>query len=139
MSFWHILCVSPVYRALKLIESKKSRHASTTYADAGVDILRGDRFVDMVRPLAKSTARLGADVDLGGFAGLFDLRPLNYKDPILVCCTDGVGTKLKIAQLVGEHSSVGKWIESTGIIMLLHGCTFSIIIATFPIMIWILN
>jgi hypothetical protein len=128
MSLGHIRCVSYIYRALKLIESKKTRCASTTYADAGVDVHRGDRFVDMVRPLAKSTTRLGADVDLMGFAGLFDLRPLNYKDPILVCCTDGVGTKLKIAQLVGEHGSVGKWIDIIGIIVFFHGCTCLMII-----------
>lgn len=62
----------------------------------------------MVRPLAKSTRRLGADVGLMGFAGLFDLHSLKYKDPLLVCCTDGVGTKLKIAQIFGKHDTVGK-------------------------------
>jgi phosphoribosylaminoimidazole (AIR) synthetase len=103
------------YRALvktATFLSKPSPAGTVTYADSGVDIQRGDQFVDMIKPLARSTLRIGADVDLVGFAGLFDLRPLNYKDPLLVCCTDGVGTKLKIAQVCGNHKTIGTSILS---------------------------
>ena len=57
--------------------------------------------------MAKSTARLGADAELGGFGGLFDLKACGFKDPVLVSSTDGVGTKLRVAQLSGEHSTIG--------------------------------
>jgi phosphoribosylformylglycinamidine cyclo-ligase len=68
-----------------------------TYQDAGVDIEAGDALVARIAPAAKATRRAGADADLGGFGGLFDLAAAGFKDPILVASTDGVGTKLKIA------------------------------------------
>jgi phosphoribosylformylglycinamidine cyclo-ligase len=68
-----------------------------TYKDSGVDIDAGDALVDRIAPAAKATRRKGADADLGGFGGLFDLKAAGFKDPILVSSTDGVGTKLKIA------------------------------------------
>ncbi len=79
----------------------------TTYKDAGVDIDAGDRLVSLIKPLAKATIRPGADASLGGFGALFDLKKLNYKDPILVSGTDGVGTKLKIAHALNNHTKVG--------------------------------
>jgi phosphoribosylformylglycinamidine cyclo-ligase len=78
-----------------------------TYADAGVSIDTGDALVDAIKPLAKSTARPGAAVDLGGFGGAFDLKAAGYDDPILVSGTDGVGTKLKLAIATGKLDTVG--------------------------------
>ncbi|MEM7568677.1 MAG: phosphoribosylformylglycinamidine cyclo-ligase [Pseudomonadota bacterium] len=78
-----------------------------TYADAGVDIEAGNQFVSAIGPLAKSTQRPGANVSLGGFAGLFDTKAAGYEDPLLVAATDGVGTKLKLAIDTGVHDSVG--------------------------------
>ena len=57
--------------------------------------------------MAKATARIGTDASLGGFGGLFDLKAAGFKDPILVSGTDGVGTKLLIAQTVGKHDTIG--------------------------------
>ncbi|MEJ0042253.1 MAG: AIR synthase related protein [Rhizomicrobium sp.] len=68
-----------------------------TYKEAGVDIDAGEALVARIAPAAKATHRPGADADLGGFGGLFDLKAAGFKDPILVAATDGVGTKLKIA------------------------------------------
>ena len=84
-----------------------SSKTSITYADAGVDIEAGNNLVDRIAPLAKSTARIGADSDLGGFGGLFDLAACKFDDPILVAANDGVGTKLKIAIESGIHDTVG--------------------------------
>ncbi|MBC6983037.1 phosphoribosylformylglycinamidine cyclo-ligase [Caulobacter sp. 17J80-11] len=78
-----------------------------TYADAGVDIDAGERLVDAIKPLAKSTRRPGAEPSLGGFGALFDLKAAGYDDPLLVTTTDGVGTKLKIAIETGRHDTVG--------------------------------
>jgi len=94
------------HRALKfLAENKDGVH--TTYADAGVSISNGDLFVQKIKSMVKSTVRTGADAEIGGFGGTFDLKPLGYKDPILVSGTDGVGTKLKIAENIGIHDTVG--------------------------------
>ncbi len=60
-----------------------------------------------IKPLARATARPGADSELGGFGGLFDLRAAGYQDPLLVAATDGVGTKLKLAVAAGKHETVG--------------------------------
>jgi phosphoribosylamine--glycine ligase/phosphoribosylglycinamide formyltransferase/phosphoribosylformylglycinamidine cyclo-ligase/phosphoribosylamine--glycine ligase/phosphoribosylformylglycinamidine cyclo-ligase len=81
----------------------------TTYADAGVDIDAGNALVDLIKPACKSTRRLGCDADLGGFGGLFDLAAAGYRGPdtVLIGATDGVGTKLKIAQQVNKHDWVG--------------------------------
>ena len=78
-----------------------------TYAQAGVDIDAGDALVEAIKPLAKSTARPGADAALGGFGGLFDLKAAGFKDPLLVAGTDGVGTKLKVAFLANRHRTIG--------------------------------
>lgn len=79
-----------------------------TYKDAGVDIDAGDALVRRIAPLAKATARLGADAALGGFGGLFDVKALGMVDPILVSGTDGVGTKLEIALAAGIHDGIGQ-------------------------------
>ena len=79
-----------------------------TYKDAGVDIDAGEALVDRIAPAAKATRRPGADADLGGFGGLFDLKAAGFKDPILVSGTDGVGTKLKIAIETGIYGGIGQ-------------------------------
>ena len=79
----------------------------TTYKAAGVDIDAGEALVRRIAPAAARTARPGADARLGGFGGLFDLRAAGFRDPVLVAATDGVGTKLEIAQALGLHRGVG--------------------------------
>ena len=78
-----------------------------TYAQAGVDIDAGNRMVDLIKPLVRATARAGADAEIGGFGGLFDLKRAGFKDPVLVAATDGVGTKVKIAIETGRHDTIG--------------------------------
>ena len=78
-----------------------------TYADAGVSIDAGNALVKAIGPLARSTARPGADAALGGFGGFFDLKAAGYSDPLLVAANDGVGTKLKLAIETGRHDGVG--------------------------------
>src|SRR5829696_6852538 len=78
-----------------------------TYADAGVSIAAGNALVKAIAPLARSTARPGADAELGGFGGFFDLKAAGYRDPLLVAANDGVGTKLKLAIETGRHDGVG--------------------------------
>jgi phosphoribosylformylglycinamidine cyclo-ligase len=78
-----------------------------TYAQSGVDIDAGNRMVDLIKPLVKATARPGADAEIGGFGGLFDLKRAGFKDPVLVAANDGVGTKVKIAIDTGIHDTVG--------------------------------
>ncbi|XP_031315022.1 trifunctional purine biosynthetic protein adenosine-3 isoform X2 [Camelus dromedarius] len=79
-----------------------------TYKESGVDIAAGNMLVKKIKPLAKATSRPGCDVDLGGFAGLFDLKAAGFNDPLLACGTDGVGTKLKIAQQCHKHDTIGQ-------------------------------
>ena len=87
--------------------SNDTRPNGLTYAQAGVDIDAGERLVQAIKPLAKSTARPGAEPSLGGFGALFDLRAAGFVDPLIVSTTDGVGTKLKIAIETGLHGGVG--------------------------------
>ena len=78
-----------------------------TYAEAGVDIDAGNALVEGIRPIVRTTRRIGADSEIGGFGGLFDLAAVGYSDPVLVATTDGVGTKLKIAVESGILDTVG--------------------------------
>ncbi|BCB19977.1 phosphoribosylformylglycinamidine cyclo-ligase [Bosea sp. ANAM02] len=78
-----------------------------TYAQAGVDIDAGNAMVDEIKPLVRATRRPGADAEIGGFGGLFDLKAAGFSDPILVAANDGVGTKVKIAIESGLHSTIG--------------------------------
>ncbi|HEY0112940.1 MAG TPA: phosphoribosylformylglycinamidine cyclo-ligase [Allosphingosinicella sp.] len=84
-----------------------SEGESYTYAKAGVSIAAGNALVRAIGPLAKSTARPGADASLGGFGGFFDLKAAGYRDPLLVAANDGVGTKLKLAIEHDRHEGVG--------------------------------
>ncbi len=77
------------------------------YAAAGVDIDAGNRMVELIKPLVRGTARAGADAEIGGFGGLFDLKAAGFADPVLVAATDGVGTKVKIAIETGRHDTIG--------------------------------
>jgi phosphoribosylformylglycinamidine cyclo-ligase len=79
-----------------------------TYKDAGVDIDAGEALVERIGPAARATRRRGADADLGGFGGLFDLKAAGFKDPILVAGTDGVGTKLKLAIDTRRFDGIGQ-------------------------------
>ena len=83
------------------------RRDPLTYADSGVDIDAGNALVEAIKPLVKATQRPGADSELGGFGGLFDLARAGYSDPVLIAATDGVGTKLKIATETGILDTIG--------------------------------
>jgi phosphoribosylformylglycinamidine cyclo-ligase len=63
--------------------------------------------VELIKPLVRATARPGADAEIGGFGGLFDLKRCGFKDPVLVAANDGVGTKVKIAIETGRHDTIG--------------------------------
>src|SRR5215208_7114177 len=84
----------------------RNRGTGMTYRGAGVDIDAGDTLVERIKPHVRRTLRPEVMTDLGGFAGLCAL-PARYKEPLLVSCTDGVGTKLKLAFLTGRHDTVG--------------------------------
>ncbi|KAM4795614.1 trifunctional purine biosynthetic protein adenosine-3 [Rhinophrynus dorsalis] len=92
------------FRAIAYLKQPRS----LTYKDSGVDIEAGNTLVQKIKPFAASTARPGCNAELGGFAGLFDLKAAGYTDPILVSGTDGVGTKLKIAQVCNKHDTIGQ-------------------------------
>lgn len=80
---------------------------SYTYEQAGVSIAAGNALVRAIAPLARATRRPGADADLGGFGGFFDLKAAGFVDPLLVAANDGVGTKLKLAIEWDRHEGVG--------------------------------
>ncbi|XP_061841196.1 trifunctional purine biosynthetic protein adenosine-3 [Nerophis lumbriciformis] len=92
------------HRAISHLKQRRG----LTYKDSGVDIAAGNKLVDIIKPLARATSRPGCNAELGGFAGLFDLKAAGFLDPVLVSGTDGVGTKLKIAQACGQHGSLGQ-------------------------------
>ncbi|WP_438274413.1 phosphoribosylformylglycinamidine cyclo-ligase [Nitrobacter sp.] len=83
------------------------RKNGLTYAEAGVDIDAGNRLVDLIKPMVRATARAGADAEIGGFGGLFDLKAAGFTDPVLVAANDGVGTKVKVAIETGIHDTIG--------------------------------
>ena len=84
-----------------------SSGAPLTYKAAGVDIDAGNALVQAIGPMAKGTCRAGSMGAIGGFGGLFDLKAAGYTDPVLVSGTDGVGTKLLVAQSTGQHATIG--------------------------------
>ena len=89
------------------MDSKHDKPQGYTYQQAGVSIAAGNALVRAIAPLAKSTARPGANAELGGFGGFFDLKAAGYDDPLLVAANDGVGTKLKLAIDSDRHDTVG--------------------------------
>jgi len=80
---------------------------SYSYADAGVSIATGNALIKAIAPLAKATARPGANAELGGFGGFFDLKAAGFRDPLLVAANDGVGTKVKLAIDHDRHDQIG--------------------------------
>jgi phosphoribosylformylglycinamidine cyclo-ligase len=86
-----------------------------SYKKAGVDIDAADRFVRRMAPIARKTARPGLLAGIGGFSALFELKPKRYREPVLVSSTDGVGTKLRIAGLLGIHNTVGIDLVAMGV------------------------
>ncbi|WP_133364876.1 phosphoribosylformylglycinamidine cyclo-ligase [Qipengyuania sediminis] len=87
--------------------AENEQRPAYTYADAGVSIAAGNALVKAIAPLVRSTRRPGADAEIGGFGGFFDLKAAGYRDPLLVAANDGVGTKLKLAIESGRHDTVG--------------------------------
>lgn len=79
-----------------------------TYAQAGVSVDAGNALVDNIKPLVRSTRRPGADGEIGGFGGVFDIKAAGFRDPVLISGTDGVGTKLRVAIESGINHTVGK-------------------------------
>jgi phosphoribosylformylglycinamidine cyclo-ligase len=100
----HRLNLHKEWRSVPATSRKSSR---LTYRDAGVDIDAGNALVEAIGPLARATKRKGVLGAIGGFGGLFDLKPCGFKDPVLVASTDGVGTKLKLAIETGLHEGIG--------------------------------
>lgn len=88
-------------------DSAPSSSPSLSYRDAGVDIDAGARLVERIKPLAAATSRPGVITGLGGFGALFELPLADYRQPVLVSGTDGVGTKLKLAIDLGRHDTIG--------------------------------
>jgi len=78
-----------------------------TYKDAGVDIDTANEFVERIKTSIKTTARKEVVAGIGGFGGLFRLNTVDLKNPVLVSSTDGVGTKLRIAQMLDKHDTIG--------------------------------
>ena len=100
------------HRALRTTTSAPSEpvpsESGMTYAGVGVSISAGNELVERIKALVKSTARPGASGDIGSFGGVFDLAEAGYQEvPLLVTGTDGVGTKLQIAQAVNKHDTIG--------------------------------
>ena len=81
--------------------------SSLTYKDAGVDITKGNDLIEQIKPIAKSTMRPGVLAGLGGFGAMFEIPLDKYKNPVLISGTDGVGTKLKVAEMLNKHDTIG--------------------------------
>ncbi len=83
------------------------KNKKITYKSSGVDVDKGNSFINKISPIVGETSRSGADSKLGGFGSIFDLSKLNYRDPLLISATDGVGTKLKLAFDFNMHDTIG--------------------------------
>ena len=81
--------------------------SSLTYKDSGVDITKGNQLIEKIKPIAKSTIRPGVLAGLGGFGAMFEIPLDKYKNPVLISGTDGVGTKLKVAEMLKKHDTIG--------------------------------
>ncbi len=83
------------------------KRKKSKYKEAGVDIDAGNRFVKLIKPIVSKTFKSGVITDIGGFTGILSLKIQDIKNPVLAASTDGVGTKLKIAFMLGKHDTVG--------------------------------
>ena len=81
--------------------------SSLTYKDSGVDITKGNQLIEKIKPIAKSTLRPGVLAGLGGFGAMFEIPLHKYKNPVLISGTDGVGTKLMVAEMLNKHDTIG--------------------------------
>ena len=81
--------------------------SSLTYKDSGVDITKGNKLIEKIKPIAKSTSRPGVLAGLGGFGAMFEIPIDRYKNPVLISGTDGVGTKLMVAEMLNKHDTIG--------------------------------
>ena len=81
--------------------------SSLTYKDSGVDITKGNQLIEKIKPIAKSTLRPGVLAGLGGFGAMFEIPLDKYKKPVLISGTDGVGTKLMVAEMLNKHDTIG--------------------------------
>ena len=81
--------------------------SSLTYKGSGVDITKGNKLIEKIKPIAKSTLRPGVLHGLGGFGAMFEIPIDKYKNPVLVSGTDGVGTKLMVAEMLNKHDTIG--------------------------------
>ena len=81
--------------------------SSLSYMDSGVDITKGNLLIEKIKPIAKSTLRPGVLAGLGGFGAMFEIPIDRYKNPVLISGTDGVGTKLMVAEMLNKHDTIG--------------------------------
>ena len=88
-------------------ESSDQNNSGLSYRQAGVDIDAGNALVERIKPVVKKTFRPGVMTGLGGFGALFELPVADYRQPVLVSGTDGVGTKLKLAMMLNKHDTIG--------------------------------
>ena len=86
-----------------------------TYKKAGVNIDEGEKLVNLIKPIARATSRPEVMAGIGGFGALFSLDLKKYKNPVLVSSTDGVGTKLKLAFMLGKHDTIGIDLVAMGV------------------------
>ena len=84
--------------------SKKNK---ISYKASGVDVKKGDALINLIKPFAKKTNRAEIMEGIGGFSAITSI-PKRYKDPLIVSATDGVGTKIEIAELMKNHSTIGE-------------------------------
>jgi phosphoribosylamine--glycine ligase / phosphoribosylformylglycinamidine cyclo-ligase len=92
---------------IRAFRKKQDTAIGLTYEAAGVSIEAGNNMVQRIKSLVKATRRPGADGEIGGFGGLFDLKAAGFQDPILVAGIDGIGTKIKIAQALKKFDTIG--------------------------------
>jgi len=85
----------------------ENKMSSLTYKDSGVDITKGNQLIEKIKPIAKSTLRPGVLGGLGGFGAMFEIPLDKYKNPVLISGTDGVGTKLMVAEMLNKHDTIG--------------------------------